>query len=306
MESEHNTKTDFTILHISDLHFGPHYVPPVGEAMLALAGDLSPTYVVVSGDFTQRATVNEFAAARDFLELLPKVPTVVTPGNHDVPLYRVWERLTKPYANYCEAISEELDSVLHDQHVSIVALNSTAPLRAITNGRVESAQLDFAERSFAESQAGALQVVVAHHHFAPAPDYERSKTMPGAKKAVDRLERLEVDLVMGGHLHRAYIGNSLDIYPGPDRQHGIIIAQSGTTTSRRGRAREREKNSFNMIRVTDRNIRVTHWMYFSDLATFAPISEHLFPRRPRVYWASSVAKGTTTRSARDEISNVNG
>ena len=90
---------------------------------------------------------------------------------------------------------------------------------------------------------------------------------------------------MGGHLHRAYIGNSLDVYPGADREHGVIIVECGTSTSRRGRAREREKNSFNLIRIEDEVIRITHHMFFERSATmpegFAPISRHVFPRSGR-------------------------
>ena len=47
--------------------------------------------------------------------------------------------------------------------------------------------------------------------------------------------------------------------------------------------REREKNSFNFIQVDEQLVRVTHYLYFSDLGGFAPSSEHFFPRprRPR-------------------------
>jgi hypothetical protein len=102
---------------------------------------------------------------------------------------------------------------------------------------------------------GVARIVVAHHHFAPAPDYEGGEVMPKAKRAIDAFADLGVEMVLGGHLHRAYIGNSLDLYPGADREHGIIIVQSGTTTSRRGRAREREKNTLNLIRVGEDRVR---------------------------------------------------
>jgi hypothetical protein len=92
---------------------------------------------------------------------------------------------------------------------------------------------------------------------------------------------LRVNLILGGHLHRAYIGNSLDVYAGADREHGIIIVQSGTSTSRRGRAREREKNSFNLLEIDGESIRVVHYMYFDDAGGFAPISRHRFPRQGR-------------------------
>ncbi|MFT5424858.1 MAG: hypothetical protein ACI89L_002661 [Phycisphaerales bacterium] len=88
-----------------------------------------------------------------------------------------------------------------------------------------------------------------------------------------------MDLILGGHLHRAYIGNSLDVYAGADREHGIIIAQCGTTTSRRGR--EHEKNSFNMIDVRPESLQITHYLYFDREHGFAPTSRHVFPRPGR-------------------------
>ena len=266
------------ILQISDVHFGPYYVPEAGEALLRAVQELESDIIIVSGDFTQRAKREQFAEARKFLDRLPDRPTVVTPGNHDVPLYRVFERLFKPYDLYREYISKDLDMVLQSEQAVIVALNSTKPLQAVVNGRIARWQLQFAADAFSDAPPEALRIVVAHHHFAPAPDYEGGQVMPKAKRAIDCFTDLKVDMVIGGHLHRAYIGNSLDVYPGEDRDHGIIIVQSGTSTSRRGRAREREKNSFNHIRVAEGVVRITHYMYFSDLDGFAPVSRHLFPR----------------------------
>ena len=265
-------------LQISDLHFGPFYHPEVGEALLHAAGELDIDVIIASGDYTQRAKEQEFKDARDFLARLPKRPIIVTPGNHDVPLYRVAERVFSPYKLYKQYISEELNTVHRFEHAVVVALNSTAPLRAVVNGRIRDWQLDFAEKAFENTPDGVAKIIVAHHHFAPAPDYEGGQVMPQAKRAVDRFTELKVDMIIGGHLHRAYIGNSLDVYPGKDREHGIIIVQSGTSTSRRGRARETEKNSFNHIRIAEGVIRITHYMYFSDVGGFAPVGRHLFPR----------------------------
>jgi hypothetical protein len=105
--------------------------------------------------------------------------------------------------------------------------------------------------------------------------------MPKARRALDLFVELRVDLILGGHLHRSYVGNSLDVYSGRDRTHGITIVQCGTTTSRRGRAREREKNTLNRIRIDSREIRVTQHMYFDDTGEFGPVSRHLFPRANR-------------------------
>jgi 3',5'-cyclic AMP phosphodiesterase CpdA len=272
------------LMHISDLHFGPFFMPSVAESLLATAASHSPHVIVASGDFTQRAKVNEYAEAKAWLAKLPPVPLVVCPGNHDVPLYRVWERLFTPHALYREYISPQLNSVLRVPGAVIVSLDSTAPHTAIKNGRIRRPQLAFCRESFADAPPEAMRIVVAHHHFAPAPDYDRSQPMPKAKRALDVFTEQRVEMIMGGHLHRAYIGNSLDVYSGKDREHGIVIAQSGTSTSRRGRAREREKNSFNWIQITDHTIHITHYMFFDDAHGFAPISRHEFPRASHRYF----------------------
>jgi 3',5'-cyclic AMP phosphodiesterase CpdA len=270
-----------TILHISDLHFGPPHHHVVAEALLRQAAEVEPDVIIASGDFTQRAKEEQFQEARAYLDRLPAVPLVVTPGNHDVPLYRIKERLFDPYRYYRRHISEELDTVTRVNGAVIVALNSTAPRMGITNGRVHAWQLRYAAEAFEGTPPETLRMLVAHHHFAPPPDFEGAKPMPKAKRALDAFTAMRVDVILGGHLHRAYIGNSLDVYSGRDREHGIVIAQSGTSTSRRGRAREREKNSFNVLRVDQRIIRVTHYMYFDDADGFLATSRHIFYRGGR-------------------------
>src|SRR5690606_1855849 len=86
-----------TIVHASDIHFGPPYVPAAGEAFLRSVEELDPDVIVLSGDFTQRAKREQYADARAFINRLPPKPVIVTPGNHDIPLYRVFERIFAPY-----------------------------------------------------------------------------------------------------------------------------------------------------------------------------------------------------------------
>jgi 3',5'-cyclic AMP phosphodiesterase CpdA len=267
------------VLHASDLHFGEPYHAAVGEAFAREAARMAPDVIVISGDFTQRAKVAEYEQARAFLDRLPAVPRVVTPGNHDVPLYRVFERLFAPYRNYKAYISQQLDTVTRLPGAVIVSLSSAAPHTAIVNGRIREHQMRFAADVFAQAPADDARLIVAHHHFAPAPDYEGDTPLPHAKEILDAFSEMGVELIFGGHLHRAYIGNSLDVYPGRDRQHGVIIVQSGTTTSRRGRAREAAKNSFNTVRIAAQHVEITHYMYFSEIDGFAPVSTHAFPRR---------------------------
>lgn len=268
-----------TVLHLSDLHFGKYFLPKVSEALLSRVNSLSPDVITISGDLTQRAKHQEYEAARAFLQRLPPLPRVVVPGNHDVPLYRIWERLLFPHALYRRYVDDALDSVLYVEGAVFVGLDSTDPYRAIKNGRLSQKQVAFCERIFNDAPVDALRVVVMHHHLVPAPTFERTLPMPQAKRILEAMTRMRVDVVLAGHLHRAYVGHSLDVYAGKDREHGIIVVQCGTTTSRRGRGLERETNSFNLVTLSAESIIVVHYHYHENSADFVPVSKHIFARR---------------------------
>jgi 3',5'-cyclic AMP phosphodiesterase CpdA len=251
----------------------------VGEAALNAATEIKPDVIVASGDFTQRAKPQQFADARAFLDRLPSVPLVVIPGNHDIPLYRVFERLTAPYALYQKHIAPDLEMVLRREDATIVALNTTAPLRMITDGRITEAQLDFAAAAFDGTGPEAARIVVCHHHFAPAPDSQRKSDLTvGARAALERFGRLGVDLILGGHLHRSYTAYPRDAFADIDVPPGLLIVECGTSTSGRGRGREHGKNSLNVIEIDRQTTSVTHWLFSPSTARFIPESRHVFSR----------------------------
>lgn len=269
------------VLHLSDLHFGPPFLADRAEAVRSLARRLEPDVVVVSGDLTQRARKSQFRDAAEYLESLP-APVVVTPGNHDVPLYRIHERIFSPYRHYRRYISRELNTVTRLEGMTIVALNSSRVL-SVTNGRLDEGQLAFAEEAFEGSPGGDLRVVVTHHHLAPTPDFAEDRVMPRARRALERFRGLRVHLILAGHMHRAYIGDSLDFFPGEDREEGIVIVQCGTTTSARGRGRERFNNSLNYIRADREEIYVSHYLWRDAREGFSPHSRHRFGTPPHIW-----------------------
>ncbi|MFQ5889390.1 MAG: metallophosphoesterase family protein [Gemmatimonadota bacterium] len=263
------------ILHISDLHFGPRWLADRAAAVHELAERLRPDVVAVTGDLTQRAKRAQYAEAREFLERFA-APLVVIPGNHDVPLYRVAERFFASHRNYREYIRGELNSVLRLDGCTIVALDSTRRF-TFTNGRIRRWQIDFTRKAFADSPSTDLRVVATHHHLAPPPDLEGAELMPGARHALEAFVRCGVDLVLAGHVHRSYISRSSDAAPGLERV--IPIIHCGTTTSSRGRGRERLRNSLNYVRARDDGIVVTHYLWRDGGDGFRPYSEHRFGSR---------------------------
>lgn len=276
------------LVHLSDLHFGPPFLRDRAEAARSLVRRLGPDAVVVSGDLTQRAKESQFEDAAGYLEGFD-VPVITTPGNHDVPLYRVHERFLYPYRYYRRHVCEELDTVTRLDGMTVVALNSSRSF-TFTNGRLESGQLEFAAEAFEAGGRDDVRVVVTHHHLAPPPDFSRDRVMPKARRALETFRRLGVHLVLAGHMHRAYIGDSLDFFPGGDREEGIVIVQCGTTTSARGRGRERFNNSLNHIVAGGDEIDVSHYLWRDREHGFWPHSRHRFGTRPDI-WLEHPAEG---------------
>ncbi len=271
------------LLHISDLHFGPKFLPRVAEGVLRCAERVRPDVVVVSGDLTQRAKRAQFEEAAAYLRRF-EAPVVITPGNHDVPLYRVWERFLAPYRLYRSYISPALDTVTRLPGAVIVALNSTRRL-TFTKGQIRRWQLEFAREAFRSAPEGAGRIVVTHHHLAPPPDFVGGNVMPHARRALRAFGECGVDLILAGHMHRSYIGSSLDFVPRDRQERGIAVVQCGTTTSSRGRGRERFRNTLNVVEIDRERIRVTHTLWSAEDGIFWPASEHVFPRGGTLYLA---------------------
>ena len=270
----------FTVLHASDLQCGRPFRPGAAEAFIRLTSETSPDAIVVAGDLTQRAKKREFALATSILDRLPSVPRIVTPGNHDVPLYRLWERILNPYQNWRAAISPDLDTVTTLDRATFVALNSSAPRRSIVNGRVDADQIELARNAFASAPATHLRVLVVHHHFVPVPDGTDGKTLPRATELVASFESMKVDFVLGGHVHQTHVTTSSNLLGDRDRP-GVPLIACGTTTSWRGRGAEDGLNSLNVVRVAPRAIEIVPHVMNDGGSAFVPQEPILLPRRER-------------------------
>ena len=267
-----------TVLHASDLQCGRPFLSYAAEALVLLAQQATPDVIVLSGDLTQRAKDSEFRAAQALMERLPSVPIVVTPGNHDVPLYRVWERLATPFRNWQRVISRELDSVTSLPGGTFVALNSAAPRRAIVNGRLDQHQIEFAQREFNNAPPSNVRALVVHHHFAPTTDGSGGSPLPGAKAHVRAFESMGADLVLSGHVHQTHVTTSRDLLPGA-KEPGIPLITCGTTTSVRGRGVEEGFNSLNLVRVDLGEVEVLPHILEPSTSEFKPTASIILPRR---------------------------
>jgi 3',5'-cyclic AMP phosphodiesterase CpdA len=270
-----------TILHISDVHFGPPHLPRVAQGVLELVAGRRPSLVVLSGDLTQRARAEQFRQARAFVDhiQLIGVPTLVVPGNHDVPLYRFWERAFDPYGAYRKHFSRELEPVWRDDELLVVGIN-TAFGWTVKDGRIKLSRLREVADILERTPETVFKVVVAHHHLIPPPNFGSQRVLANAYEAIDLFSSAGVDLILSGHLHQAYIGSSEEFYP--KGRPPVVILHSGTTTSNRGRGGEKESNTCNWIQVDRESMTVSHYRWHDDLARFAEHSRHWYPRQERV------------------------
>jgi 3',5'-cyclic AMP phosphodiesterase CpdA len=280
------------IFHISDVHFGPPHLPRLAQGTLEFIDSHRPDLVVISGDLTQRAKPEQFRQARAFVDQIP-VPTLVVPGNHDVPMYRVWERVFSPFGAYRAHFSTELEPLYRDDELLVVGIN-TAFNWTLKDGRIPLSRLLEVGELCASVPESVLKVVVAHHHLIPPPNFGTQRVLGNAYEAIDIFSSAGVDLILSGHLHQAYIGNSEEFYP--KGRPPVVILHSGTTTSNRGRGGEKERNTCNWIRADTQSMVVCHFAWQKDLDRFAEQSRHWYPRQERKpYILEGISPSVLTR-----------
>jgi 3',5'-cyclic AMP phosphodiesterase CpdA len=238
-----------TLLHLSDIHFGRFDHGQV-EPLLRAVESIRPDLVVVSGDLTQRARPEQFQEARDFLALLPK-PQIVVPGNHDVPLHNLYDRLSQPLGNFRRYITEDLEPFYSDSEVAVLGMN-TARAFIWKNGRIGVRQIARIQHHFGGAGTGAAKVLVTHHPFDLPEHYTFRDLVGRARLAMNTIADCGVDLLLAGHFHLGHAGHTAVRYK--TAGHSAIFVQSGTLSTReRG-----EPSSFNAIRVQSQSRGLRH------------------------------------------------
>ncbi|MEL7059013.1 MAG: metallophosphoesterase family protein [Acidobacteriota bacterium] len=262
------------ILHVSDIHFGPHFRPDVAAGVSALIEHRRPDLVVISGDLTQRAKIRQFQDARRWVDAFP-VPWIAVPGNHDVPMYRAWERVLAPYGVYRRHFADEMEPIFVDDEIYVLGVN-TAFNWTIRDGRYSRAGLRRLLGELEAAPADRAKIVVAHHHLIPPPRFDTQRVTERAREAIEILVHFEVEMVLSGHLHQTWIGTTEQYYPSGRRP--VLLVHSGTTTSGRGRGCERRRNTCNWIEIHDGHHLVRHLIWQPDAERFDEQSRHVFPR----------------------------
>jgi 3',5'-cyclic AMP phosphodiesterase CpdA len=263
------------LLHVSDVHFGPPHRPEVSAGVLELVADRRPDLVVVAGDLTQRAKPRQFREARQWVDRLT-APSLTVPGNHDVPMYRFWERALAPFGAYSRHFSNDLEPTFEDDELFVCGINS-ANNWTIKDGRLSLARIERLADRLAAAPVGKTRIAVIHHELIPAPRFGSQKILTNAERVVEVLAAQGVALVLSGHLHQAYCARAESYYPGLGSD--MLVVHSGTTTSSRGRGCERGRNTGYWIEVAPERLRVVALEWDGAKKQFVERSQHDQPSR---------------------------
>ncbi len=272
----------YTLMHMSDLHAGPPFMPRIADAAATYAHEVRPDLLVISGDLVQRAIFpQQWRSIRNYIARLPQ-PQLLVPGNHDIPLLDGFSRVFAPTSYYRRYISSDLNPVFSLPGLAVVGGNSAHGI-TVDGGYVNQQQQRTLADTFARFDADTCKIAVLHHPLVNPPGRRRKGKMSNASTVLRLLERCNVELYLCGHFHISYIDaitGTGNIIKAIDEQTGyrIILCHSGTTTSRRGRGTDRSKNSLNVIEIDKQTIRITPHFYLPEEQRFAALREHVFRR----------------------------
>ncbi len=189
-----------TIAQISDLHFGdsdPGALKAGREALIAL----NPDVVAVSGDLTQSGREREFADAAAYLASLP-FPLVVTPGNHDAPVFNVLARIWNPKKRFLRLMLANSWSD-GEAGVRVRAFDTT---RAIQMRRDWSQGVyDLQALGDTLSEGGRL-MLVAHHPPITPPDAQVESDAYRGERARRLMAKHNGLVLLCGHTHKFFAG----------------------------------------------------------------------------------------------------
>lgn len=253
-----------SFIHLSDLHFGPRFIPHLGQVILKEISELNPDAVIISGDFTLRARYSEYETARDFVKQIQR-PVLTIPGNHDQPLFAPFERLITPYRRYQKYICSTLDATLSVPGLFVVGLSDCQPI--LPGGFWSSAQRIWIQQQLASAPREATKVIASHHQFLWG-DKWRPAGFWYPSRALEWLARQGVELMLNGHTH---------VPTAEETPQGVIVARAGTATS--DRIRHGWGNAYNVIDIEPRSISVSVRQFSEQADKYLESKTYTFPRR---------------------------
>jgi predicted MPP superfamily phosphohydrolase len=163
----------FKIVHMSDLHLHPYIQLPFVQEAVAMANQLNPDLVALTGDYVLESPDSIFELAPALAGLNPKYGIFATLGNHDH-----WTNATV----VGEGLARAGIKVLHNEHITLDVHGTPLALAGVDD--IWSGQPDL-KTALAGVPAGSPTVLLAHE-----PDFADLSAEDG-----------RVALQLSGHSH---------------------------------------------------------------------------------------------------------
>jgi 3',5'-cyclic AMP phosphodiesterase CpdA len=158
------------------------------------------------------------------------VPWVSVPGNHDLPLFRVAERLVRPLGAYRRVLAADVQPFWRRDGVEILGVNTARPY-FWTEGRVDARQRARIRSAY---RGTGLRVLALHHPVLRSASRPAAHLVRGLRPALRAAADARVDVVLCGHHHVPAHADLAALWPGIGRHMVGIL--SGTAVSTRTRA----------------------------------------------------------------------
>lgn len=283
----------FSLIHLSDPHFGGVADLAQIEAVEALVPDLEPQAIVISGDVTQRARHGEFQRARAWVrELGRTAPVHLLPGNHDVTW---WWRPFIPfdagakYAKYRSYFGPTLAPTLDLPDALIagvltshgVAWGSLTPrLRDLAvKGHLPGREIRRATEVLARARPEQARILVLHHNVLRGGLSARMG-LARWRQAQRRIAASGAELVLCGHDHQERV----------DLLDGVVVACAGTLSTR---SRGGRPSVFFRIVIEEAAIQVEQYRWEAGQGRFRQSDRHRFARPARPAAPEPAKSGAT-------------
>lgn len=277
-----------SILHCADIHFGVEDRDALAK-LDAVIERLSPDVTVVSGDVTQTGSEDEFKAAARWIASL-KGPKIITPGNHDTPLYGLIDRIRRPFHRYRTYINHLDARRYEDENVVILSMNTARGIQFKLDwsvGAVDLEELDQRIETFQATDPEKVRFLNVHHPFIYPPEAPLQKTTQNGPEGLKRLSNGGCDVVLSGHIHVPFV---IERQPGPK---DLLSVSAGTLSTRR----RNNHPAFNHIMVDEDDITITMIEFDGD----GYIDSHRFTTSRQRLKAPRRAQDQTVRKRADVV-----
>ncbi len=260
------------IAHLSDPHFGTD-LPEVTAAITRQLSVMEIDLLILSGDITQRARKAEFQKAADFLNALPIPKKMTIPGNHDIPLYNLFDRVFRPFRNYSQFF-EKTETVHYFTGAAVVGLNSTQPFRH-TQGALSPLKLRETLKTVRSNlKESDFLIITLHHPLAVMKQQDDKNRLIGYTEIAEIFSEYGADAVLTGHVHFPIVTSCETVLP---VEKPFILCGTGTALSYR--TRRQAPNMFHYLTLSPAKSELSIKQYEYNGADFRETETKLFRKK---------------------------